>query len=169
MLVWDVFVRTVHWTLAALIAIELFNEAGANPWHRYFGYAAGALVLARLAWGLGPVGEARLARMVGTAREAPAYLGALRAGRTRTYLGHNPLGALMAFMLWALILAVAVTGWMTQLDAYWGEEWLHQLHTVLAYVLGGFAVLHVTGVLVTSRLYRMDLVTSMVTGRKTPR
>ena len=169
MLVWDVFVRTVHWTLAALIAIELFNEAGANPWHRYFGYAAGALVLARLAWGLGPVGEARLARMLGTAREAPAYLGALRAGRTRTYLGHNPLGALMAFMLWGLILAVAVTGWMTQLDAYWGEEWLHQLHTVLAYVLGGFAVLHVTGVLVTSRLYRMDLVASMVTGRKTPR
>ena len=169
MLVWDVFVRTVHWTLAALIAIELFNEAGANPWHRYFGYAAGALVLARLAWGLGPVGEARLARMVGTAREAPAYLGALRAGRTRTYLGHNPLGALMAFMLWALILAVAVTGWMTQLDAFWGEEWLQELHSVLSYVLAAFAVLHVTGVLVTSRLYRMDLVASMVTGRKTPR
>ena len=169
MLVWDVFVRSVHWTLAALIAIELFNEAGANPWHRYFGYAAGALVLARLAWGLGPVGEARLARMLGTAREAPAYLGALRGGRTRTYLGHNPLGALMAFMLWALILAVAVTGWMTQLDAFWGEEWLQEFHSVLSYVLAAFAVLHVTGVLVTSRLYRMDLVASMVTGRKTPR
>ena len=169
MLVWDVFVRSVHWTLAALIAIELFNEAGANPWHRYFGYGAGTLVLARLAWGLGPVGEARLARMLGTAREAPAYLGALRAGRTRTYLGHNPLGALMAFMLWALILAVAGTGWMTQLDAFWGEEWLQEFHSVLSYVLAAFAVLHVTGVLVTSRLYRMDLVASMVTGRKTPR
>ena len=40
--VWDPLVRTVHWSLAALIAVELFNEAGANPWHRYLGYVAAA-------------------------------------------------------------------------------------------------------------------------------
>lgn len=169
MLVWDAFVRSAHWAVAALVVIELFNEAGANPWHRYLGYAAGSLVLARLAWGLAPVGEVRLARMLGTAREAPAYLGELRAGRSRRYLGHNPLGALMAFMLWALILAVVVTGWITQLEAFWGEAWLQELHSVLAYVLAGFAVLHVTGVLVTTRLYRMNLLRAMVTGRKSPR
>jgi len=47
--VWDPLVRIVHWSLATLILVDLFNEAGANPWHRWLGYAAGALVVTRLA------------------------------------------------------------------------------------------------------------------------
>jgi cytochrome b len=159
--VWDAFVRVTHWAVAILVVIELANEAGANPWHRYLGYAAAALVLARLAWGLVTRGEARLARMAATATEAAAYLRAPRA-----YLGHNPLGALMAFLLWTLILAVGISGWLTQLDAYWGEEWLQQLHEVLAYILGACALLHVGGVLVTSRRYRINLIAAMLTGKK---
>jgi cytochrome b len=159
--VWDVFVRVTHWAVAVLVVIELLNEASANPWHRYLGYAAAGLVLARLVWGLATRGEARLTRMAATATQVPAYLRAPRA-----YLGHNPLGALMAFLLWTLILAVGVTGWMTQLDAYWGEEWLQQLHELLAYVLGAGALVHVGGVLVTSRRYRTNLVAAMLSGKK---
>jgi len=160
-LVWDAFVRVTHWAIAILVVAELVNEAGANPWHRYLGYAAAALVIARLAWGLVSSGEARLARMAATAAEARAYLRSSRA-----YLGHNPLGALMAFLLWTLILAVGISGWMTQLDAYWGEEWLQQLHEVLAYILGACALLHIGGVLVTSRLHRVNLVAAMLSGKK---
>lgn len=167
--VWGLFVRLAHWAVAVLVIVELFNEAGANPWHRYLGYAAAALVLARLAWGLRATGEARLGRMAASAAEARPYLNALRAGRSRVYLGHNPLGALMAFTLWTLILLLGITGWLTQLDAFWGEEWLQELHTVLAYVLGGLVVVHVAGVLVTSRVYRVNLVAAMLTGRKTLR
>jgi cytochrome b len=159
--VWDAFVRLTHWAVAALVVIELVNEASANPWHRNLGYAAAALVLARLGWGCFTRGEARLARMAAAAREVPAYLRA-----PRPYLGHNPLGALMAFALWMLILSLGVTGWMTQLDTFWGEEWLQALHTVLAYVLGGLALVHVAGVLITSWLYRLNLAAAMVTGKK---
>ena len=159
--VWDVFVRVAHWAVAVLVVIELLNEASANPWHRYLGYAAAALVIARLVWGVVTQGEARLARMAATAAEAPAYLRS-----PRPYLGHNPLGALMAFLLWTLILAVGVTGWMTQLDAYWGEEWLQQLHELLAYVLGACALVHVGGVLVTSRRHSVNLIAAMLSGKK---
>jgi len=55
--VWDLLVRSVHWSLATLIVIELFNEAGANPWHRYLGYLAAALVVVRLVWGCGDRGH----------------------------------------------------------------------------------------------------------------
>ena len=161
MLVWDAFVRLTHWAVAALVVIELVNEAGANPWHRYLGYAAAALVAARLAWGLVVRGEARLGRMAAAAARVPGYLHA-----PTPYAGHNPLGAWMAFALWALILALGVTGWMTQLDAYWGEQWLQDLHAALAYSLGALALLHIAGVLVTSRMYRANLVAAMVTGKK---
>ena len=50
--VWDPLVRVVHWGVAVAIVADLANEAGANPWHRGIGYAALALVCARLAWGL---------------------------------------------------------------------------------------------------------------------
>lgn len=165
--VWDPVVRVVHWSVAALVLTELLNEAGANPWHRYLGYAAAALVLLRLAWGLGGSRHARLAAMAESARDALPYAKSLMAGNASFYMGHNPLGALMAYALWALILLVAATGWMQRLDAFWGEEWLQDLHSTAAYVLAACAVMHVTGVLTASALHRTNLVKAMITGRKT--
>ena len=160
--VWDPLVRSVHWSLATLIVIELFNEAGANPWHRYLGYVAAALVVVRLAWGSGDRGHASLTSMAASARRVPARL-AQPGSRS---LGHTPLGALMAFTLWTLVLLVALTGWMQGLDAFWGEEWLQQVHEVLAYVLAAFAVVHIAAALVTSYAQRVNLLKAMLTGNK---
>ena len=154
--------RSVHWSLATLIVIELFNEAGANPWHRYLGYLAAALVVVRLAWGCGDRGHASLASMAASARRVPAYV--TQAGSRS--LGHTPPGALMAFALWTLVLLVALTGWMQGLDAFWGEQWLQQIHEVLAYTLAAFAVVHIAAALVTSYARRVNLIKAMVTGNK---
>src|SRR4051812_22125946 len=120
--VWDPFVRLVHWSVAVLVVIDLLNEAGANPWHRYLGYVAGALVLMRLAWGLIASRHARLSTMAESARTLMRYLSELRTGTHRFYAGHNAAGACMAFTLWALLLVIVTTGWMLQLDAFWGDE-----------------------------------------------
>lgn len=159
--VWDLLVRSVHWSLAALIVIELFNEAGANPWHRYLGYVAAALVVARLIWGCGDRGHASLASMTASARRAPSYF-TLRSPS----IGHTPPGALMAFALWTLALLVALTGWMQGLDAFWGEDSLQQVHEVLAYTLAAFAVLHIAAAVVLSYVKRVNLIKSMITGNK---
>ncbi|HKA42366.1 MAG TPA: cytochrome b/b6 domain-containing protein [Burkholderiales bacterium] len=168
MRVWSPLVRFVHWSVAALVVIDLVNEAGANPWHRYLGYAAVALVIVRLVWGLGDTGYARLAVMAGSARRVLPYAKSLIARRAGVYIGHNPLGALMACMLWALILVVVTTGWAQQLDRFWGEAWLQDLHSAAAYVLAACVVIHVIGVLATSALHRVNLVKAMITGKKTP-
>jgi cytochrome b len=165
--VWDPLVRIVHWSVACLVLIELFNEAGANPWHRYFGYIAGALVVLRLAWGICRTPHASLASLARSASRVVPYLALLRSRAERPIVaGHNPLGAFMALTLWALILFVVVTGWMLRLDAYWGDETVETLHSAGAYVLGGCAAVHVPGVLVTSVLYRTNLVKAMITGTK---
>lgn len=163
---WDPLVRIVHWGVAALVVVELFNEAGANPWHRGLGYAAGALVLIRLAWGLFGPRPARLATMARSARNAIAYARSLSIERGELAPGHNPLGAWMAFTLWTLVLFAVLTGGMLRLDAFWGEETVEQVHTVASYLLGGCAVLHVAGVVTTSLLYRVNLVAAMITGKK---
>jgi cytochrome b len=164
---WDPVVRTVHWGVAGLVLVELLNEAGANPWHRYLGYAAAFLVVARLAWGFGNVGSARLRTMAATASNATRYLRALPAGSALApSSGHTPPGALMAFLLWGLLLLISATGWMYGLDAFWGEEWLMQIHAWLAYGLAVCAAVHIVAALLMSHFQGVNLVKGMITGEK---
>ena len=150
-----------------LVVIELVNEAGANPWHRYLGYVAGALVVARLAWGIGNAGNARLQAMATAAAGTPGYFRTLlTGGEVPLCAAHTPPGAVMAFVLWGLLLLVSVTGWMHGLDSLWGEEWLQQLHAWLAYALAVCAVVHVAAALLTSRKHGVNLVKGMITGGK---
>ena len=46
---WDWVVRLLHWTLAALVAVDLVRDDGDYA-HRLVGYAAAAVVLLRLSW-----------------------------------------------------------------------------------------------------------------------
>ena len=163
---WDPLVRIVHWSVAALVVTDLFNEAGANSWHRNLGYAAGALVLLRLAWGLVGPRPARLSSMARAARDALPYARSLARPPGELPAGHNPLGASMAFVLWSLVLAVVVTGWMLGLDAFWGDDAVERVHSTVAYVLGGLALVHVAGAIATSVRYRVNLVAAMVTGKR---
>jgi cytochrome b len=161
--VWDPLVRIAHWGVAAAIVADLVNEAGANPWHRWIGYAALALVVVRLAWGLVGSAHARLSTMAHSASGVRAYLSSKAA---RVHAGHNPLGALMAFALWGLVIACGVTGWMLQLESFWGDDTLQALHAVAAYAIAVLAVIHVVGAIVTSVRQRTNLVKSMFTGVK---
>jgi cytochrome b len=164
--VWDPLVRLVHWTVAVLIMIDLLNEAGANPSHRYFGYAAAALVILRLVWGLLGSPYARLRTMAQRATQAMDFVRRHTRTHAEQYVAHTPLGALMAFTLWGLTLCVAVTGWMLQLDAFWGDESLRSIHVTTAYVLAACAGTHVTAAIFTSVTTRTNLVKSMLTGSK---
>lgn len=164
--VWALWIRVVHWAVAAIVAVDLFNEAGANPWHRNLGYAAAGLVALRLGAGAILKGHASPVAMLRAARRAPAHAREVVAGRSRPSLGHNPLGALMSFVIWALVLFLAVTGWMTQLDRFWGAEWLQDLHAAGAYALGACAAAHIIGVFRANRVYGANVAKSMITGRK---
>ena len=41
----------------------------------------------------------------------------MRSGHPDHHWGHNPLGALMMFLLMGLVIALGVTGWMQGTDA----------------------------------------------------
>lgn len=164
--VWDRFVRFFHWSLVACVLLNQFVlEEGEAP-HRWAGYAAVALVLARLVWGFVGSRHARFADFFPTPARLRAHLMALRAGRPVAYEGHSPLGALMMLALMALVLALGLTGWLQGTDAFWGEEWLEELHEGLASLLMGLAGLHALAAIVLGHLERVPLVRAMFTGVK---
>lgn len=164
--VWDRFVRCFHWSLVACVLLNLgVLEEGEDP-HRWAGYLATGLVLARIAWGFVGSTHARFASFWPTPRRLAAHLRALRAGRPPFQPGHNPLGALMMLTLMALVLALGFTGWLQGTDAYWGNEALAELHEALADALMALAGLHAAAALVMGRIERVRLVRAMVTGIK---
>jgi cytochrome b len=64
------------------------------------------------------------------------------------------------------VLALGITGWMQGLDAFWGEEWLQELHEVLGDALLISAGLHAASALIMGRIERTRLIKAMVTGVK---
>ena len=164
-LVWDRVVRLTHWAVAALVLFDYWQDSG-DRWHRNLGYAAAALVLLRLLWALVGSPRARFADWWPTPARLAAYCKGLLAGTPGASLGHNPLGAVMMLALWTLILGLAVTGWMSRLDYFWGEDAIKELHALLAHALIVLAGIHVLAVIVMSRVHRENLVAAMLTGRK---
>jgi cytochrome b len=95
-----------------------------------------------------------------------AYGRALMLGRAPRFVSHTPLGAVTMLAMWALILALAVTGWMSRLDPFWGEDWPIDIHRWLSNALLGLVLLHIAAAIAMSIKGRENLVAAMLTGRK---
>ena len=166
--VWDWQVRLLHWSLAlSVLAAWLTSEGGAR-WHEWVGYVSLACIAVRLVWGFAGSRHARFADFVQSPSATLAYARQVAAGSEPRHVGHNPLGG---WMILALLLVAALTGlsgWLYTTDAYWGVEWVEEVHEVLAEGLLVLIALHVAGVIFSSRRHRENLVASMLHGRKRP-
>ncbi|MBS0370870.1 MAG: cytochrome b/b6 domain-containing protein [Proteobacteria bacterium] len=147
-----------------MVLFNSFNESGQI--HRLAGYVAVALVLLRLVHGLLVGSGSTAALPLPGWRAIRTHLADLLHGKGHAGAGHNPVGQWMAYLLWALIIALGVTGWMARLDAFWGDDWLIELHEGLADGLLGCVAVHLAGVVVMSIVQRENLARAMVTGRK---
>ncbi len=107
---WDPLVRLTHWGIAAAVLLNgLVTEEG-DAIHVWIGYAAFAMLGLRLVWGLVGTGSARFSAFPPSLSAARAHVSDMLSGRHRAHRSHNPLGALMAYALWATLAVVTLTG-----------------------------------------------------------
>ncbi len=76
------------------------------------------------------------------------------------------MGALMILFLLFMLLVTVLSGWMQELDAFWGEEWPQRLHEYAADAVMVAVVVHVAAVLLMQRLTGVALIRTMITGRR---
>lgn len=164
--VWDVFVRIFHWALVSCVLINGLVLDDGEDIHQWLGYTASALVVLRIIWGFVGSPHARFADFWPTPSRVLRHVRAQWQGKPEHHWGHNPLGAVMMLWLMALVLVLGVTGWMQGLDAFWGEEWLQEVHETVANVLLISAGIHAAAALIMGRLERTRLLKAMVTGTK---
>ncbi|WP_262267438.1 cytochrome b/b6 domain-containing protein [Microvirga yunnanensis] len=184
--VWDPFIRTIHWLLAATV---LLNWLADSPlWlHTWSGYLAATLIALRVLWGfIGPE-NARFRRFVRGPYAVFGYLAGLVRLSSQRYIGHSPAGGAMIVALLVMVAATAGTG-MASLAAMEGHgplsavvervpfprtlgqrrppPLIREVHQVLANVTLALVVLHVAGVVLASFAHRENLIVAMITGRK---
>ena len=165
-LVWDIPTRLFHWLLVASFAGAFLTAESERlrDIHVALGYTFTGLIGFRLVWGLIGSRYARFRSFVFTPRELWDYLRALPTRASRRYLGHNPAASAAIFVLLALGLGVAASGYAAFNDL--GGEALEELHEGLAFAMLAVVAVHVAGVLLGSLQHRENLVTAMITGRK---
>ncbi len=164
--VWDPLVRIFHWSLVTAFAIAFLTGDELDRVHELVGYIVAALIVFRIVWGFIGTFNARFASFVRPPSVVIAYLKDMMAFRARRYLGHNPAAGAMIVALLASLAGLTLTGWMLTLDAFWGVEWVSELHEAIAGFTLFLVIMHVAGVIFTSFETGENLVRSMITGRK---
>jgi cytochrome b len=164
--VWDPFVRLFHWSVVGACALNLTLLNDGKLAHRWLGYGVMALLALRLVWGVVGSRHARFRDFVPGPRGLLVYLGAMARGREPRFRGHNPAAAVMILVLMTLLGVIGVTGWMMTLDAFWGVEWVEDLHKGLANGLIVLVAIHVAAAVLESLRHRENLILAMITGRK---
>lgn len=138
-----------------------------DPPHLWIGYTVVALMLLRILWGV----AARNGAV--SFKTWPLRLGDLIAffkshfSKTKhDYGAHNPAASYVYLLIWVVIVALGISGWMMGLDAFWGEEWLENLHGTLANGLMALVVLHLVGIAVDAYLFKRKSWLVMITGKR---
>ena len=134
--------------------------------HIVAGYFVVGLVAFRVLWGLVGPKNARFASFVRGPSTTLGYLKNALVFRAPRYLGHNPAGAAMIVALLVAIATIATTGYMMTTDAFWGVDWVEEVHETTVYLTLGLIALHVGGVVLSSIEHRENLVRAMFTGLK---
>lgn len=192
--VWDPLVRASHWLIAAAVVLNGLIVEEESAAHIWIGYVAFGVLALRLLWGFVGPETARFSSFPPSLSGAMAHIQEIREGRGTHYRTHNPLGALMAYALWGLLLVVSLTG--LALDeggpreaalspslvaaaaladedegeegegGEGGESAMEELHEGAANALLLLAALHVAGVGFESRRSGVNLARAMIDGDK---
>jgi len=162
--VWDPLVRVFHWSLVALFFANVLVLDDEGAAHRWVGYAVLGLVAIRVVWGFVGTRPARFSAFPPSLGAARRHLSAMLSGRPERYPSHNPLGALMVYNLLATMVAIGVSGWLMTTNAFWGVEWVEEVHETLADWALISVGLHVAGVLFEQWRSHVPLVRAMITG-----
>ena len=186
---WDPIVKLTHWgVVTAVIANAIFTEEGSG-WHIWVGYGLACLLGLRLLWGLIGPAEARFSAFPPSPKRALAHIGEIRRGEVVRHRSHNPLGAMMAYAIWATLLVIAGSGIAMsgpppadpnavsgergesgkgeggeEASEDEGEELFEEMHEIAVNLLYVLIALHLAGVVFETRRSGREIVGSMVPG-----
>lgn len=166
-LLWPWWVRLSHWLVAAgVVALWLMSYVWyeTDALHRSIGYAVLAIVAVRILAGCFSTHQSARFHRPGL-QAIRSHIAEVRQATLSAQAGHNPLGQWAVYIIWTLIALLALTGWLSRTDAFWGEDGPVVIHALLSWLLMAVITLHVVAVVWIGRLSKQHLVRQMWHGR----
>lgn len=164
--IWPWWVRLTHWALVTVFVANYFLLDPGSWQHTWFGYGVTLLVVSRIV--LGVFTKQQYASLSSCNLRKGAFLHhfhELKERRLGPAAGHNPLGWLMVFAFWFLLLVLAVTGFLAEeIRYFFGNQLLDEIHIWAADGMLIAALIHVASVVIVSLWGRISLVKPMITG-----
>jgi cytochrome b len=136
--------------------------------HTKAGYVAGILLISRIIWGFLKTGYARFQSFPPDPEAAIKYTWRTMQGRAKPFVGHNPAGSLVIYLMLIAGLSTTISGFLVYNDG-WLLDYSDVLHDVHFYSAWGWLILvcgHVLGVITESILHKDNLIVAMFTGVK---
>jgi cytochrome b len=175
--VWDPLVRIFHWSLVFFFFLAYFIEGEWLKLHAHAGYTVALLVLFRLLWGFIGFGFARFHEFLVPPRQIVSYLQQLSALQAKRFIGHNPAGGIMIVALFFALLSTTFSGMClfamegsgplaATAVTKWPGTLLEEIHDLSANFTLLLILIHVAGVIYSSRLHKENLTIAMLTGLK---
>ena len=178
--VWDPLVRFFHWALVSAFTIAYITEEDFLTIHSWAGYLILLLLCIRFVWGFIGTRYARFSDFAYSSENIFQFLKDTLRLSAKRYLGHNPAGGAMIFLLMFSLLITTTSGvillgaeeqagpvahWFAQPESKWADV-LEEVHEFFANFSLFLVFVHVAGVLVESLIHKENLVSSMITGFK---
>ncbi|MEH6452352.1 MAG: cytochrome b/b6 domain-containing protein [Psychromonas sp.] len=167
--IWDPLLRLFHWSVAIAFLMNFIILEEGETAHRWVGYYVLSALVVRFIWGFLGSQNARFKDFLPTPSGVKHHLTLLSKKQFESSNGHNPLGGLMIFALLLGLLLTGLSGWMMGIDVFWGEEWVEELHELLASMVMTFVIIHVAVVVVLSFVGPSNLIKQMITGYRSDR
>lgn len=166
-MLWPWWVRLSHWLVAAgVMALWLMSHVWyeTDALHRTVGYTVLTIILIRILAGCFSAYPSARFHLPGL-RAIRSHIAEVRQATLPVHAGHNPLGQWAVYVIWMLIALLALTGWLSRTDAFWGEEGPVVIHALLSGLLMAVIALHIVAVIWIGRLSKQHLVRQMWHGR----
>ncbi len=164
-ILWSPITRIIHWAIAIPVLFNFFIEGG-DLSHKVLGYVSFFAIFIRIAWGLISKDKAHFRFLPLKPSEIREYILILFSGRMKNFPGHNPLASVAYVIIWILVGLLGISGFMMGLDAFWGEDWLEQLHELLSSALMALVILHFIGIAFDGIKNKRKTWLGMITGRR---
>lgn len=166
--IWPWWIRLIHWALVLVFIANYFVLEPSSTLHNWLGYGITILIVLRITLGFSKrIDHAASVHFDFKPRTLTHHLRELKQRKVSASAGHNPLGWLMVFFFWFLVLALAVSGFlMEEVDYFFGNQILDTIHLWSADAMLIAAFVHIAAVLLVGYWGRISLIRPMLTGMR---
>jgi len=177
--VWDLPTRLFHWLFVASFIISFITQGDSRYLHFHVvsGYLFTGLLIFRLIWGLVGTHHARFKNFYYPISKVIDHVKNLNNKSQKEYIGHNPTGGWAIFLI---ILGSGLTaifgllvfgaqenyGPFASFFSFQQASLFSNLHFTFAWFTTAIVVIHITGVLVETTVFKNNVLMPMITGYK---